>query len=165
MAGHGLGVFELKGIVVEVFTHGTVAFALGFYVRIILIHTLVEGILLLIAQTGGFRFQGVEADFGMHLLVIVVREAEHRVGEMQAIALFVAAYFAKFSYIAVGHITHPGILLEKLVAVLDYHQLVPAQQALLLELDSGAYAEIVAYGHLVGAAQHYRFILPIGFVG
>ena len=52
-----------------------------------------------------------------------------------------------------------------MVAVLDYHQFVSAQQPFLLELDRGAYAEVVAYCHLVGAAEDYGLILPVSLVG
>ena len=106
MAGDGLGVFELQGVVVRVFAHGIVALALGADIGIIRIHPSVESVLLLCAEAGGLGLQGVETDLGVHLLVIVVRKAENRIGEMQAVALLVAAYPAQLGNISVGNIAH-----------------------------------------------------------
>ena len=54
MAGYGICIFELEGIVVLVFPHSFVSLLLGRDVGIVLIDTLIEHIGLLIGEGGTF---------------------------------------------------------------------------------------------------------------
>ena len=84
---------------------------------------------------------------------------------MQAVALFEGRYVQKLDYVAVGYEIQAFAVAFELVAVLDRHQLVVADEAFLLELDGAAYAGIVAVGPFVRTAEDHGVILPVAGKG
>ena len=74
MAGDGVGVLELEGVVVRILTNGLVALFLGRDVGVVRVHTVIKLVLLLVTQGCGLGLKGVQTDFRDDLGVIVVRE-------------------------------------------------------------------------------------------
>ena len=80
---------------------------------------------------------------------------------MQSVTLLVPGDAHQLGDVSVGYIIQPRDILHELIAVLDYHQPVPLDQGLLLELDHPPYPGVVAVGPLVGPAQHYCPVLAV----
>ena len=68
---------------------------------------------------------------------------------METVSVLIITDANKACDVPVGDVFRAFQVFAELVAVLDYHQLVPADQLLLTELDLGADAGIIAVGPLV----------------
>ena len=165
VAGDGHRVFELQGVEERVFPHGVVALFLGGEVRVIGADALIQGIGLLVGKRRGLGIQGVQEDLRDDLLVLIVRKCEPRVGEMEAVALLVTADLDQFADIAVGNVVRSFQLVGKVVAVLDDHEFVLADEALLAELHLRADTRVVAVRPLVGSAKDHRFVFAVTAIG
>ena len=161
MAGDRIGILELEGVEERIFPDGVVALLLGADVGIVRIDTLVQGVRLLVSQGCRFRFQRVQQDFRNDFLVLIVGEREPRIGEMKPVPVLVMADADELADIAVGNVIRPLQFLGKMVAVLDDHQLVVPDQALLPELDLRPDAGVVAVRALVGPAQDDGLVLAV----
>ena len=161
MAGDGIGVLQLQGIEIRVLADRLVAPLLGLYVRIVLVHSDVQGVLLLVCEGGGFRLEGVQADLRRDLGIVVIRENEPRIGEVEPVPVLEVLYRQQFGHIAVGYVVYPRDIPDELVAVLDYHKFLSPDHPLLIVEDLRPDAGIVAVGPLVRTAQDYRVVLGI----
>ena len=165
MPGYGIGIFELQGIIILILTDRLISLLLGRYVCIVLIHTLIQHVRLFIGQRRTLRLKSVQDHLGHDLLVVIIREGYAGLGEMKPVAFLIVGDLHQLGDVTVGDIVHPFYVLNKLIAVLDDHQLVVADQFLLLELHCRADSEIILDRTPVGTAQDHCFILSITGIG
>ena len=161
MAGYGIGIFELEGIVERVRLDRVISLLLGGETLIILHDSLIQSILLLPGQRCRLRIQSIETDLRLNLQIIVVRETKSRIREMQAEPFLIMSDSDKFCNVAIGNVVELFGPLSEMIAVLDHHKPVPPHEPLLLVLDRSPYAGIVPVGPLVGPAEDDGLIFPV----
>ena len=101
VAGDGVGVFYLQGVVVGVLAHGFEALALGGQVGVVGEDGLVEAALLLVGEGWALALERGEHHAALHFFV-VVGEIKRGVGEAEAILLVLVAEMSDFGHVAVG---------------------------------------------------------------
>ena len=161
MAGYSIGVLQLQRIEIGVFPDGIVAFLLGLYVSIILIHSIIEHVLLVISQRSRLGIQGVQADLGLDLGVVIVWKTQPGIGEMKPVPFFIILDGHQLCHVSVGDVVHGLGITDELVAILHYHQFLAAHELFLVVEDLGTYSCIIPVGPLVGPAQDDRIIFRI----
>ena len=126
---------------------------------------------LLNRRSPSSRVERIQQQGDIHLQVVVVGEGEHGVLKPEAVEFALTSNPAYDRNVTVGNeggYVRIGVrvvigheLLGPVVVVLDYHHAVPAVEFVLAVQDSGAYAVVVDYGPLVGAAQYHGLVYAV----
>ena len=74
MAGDGIGIFQLEGLLIFIFTHRLIPLLFGRDMGIILIHSLIEHIRLFVCEGGAFGVQSIQDHLRHNLLIVIIRE-------------------------------------------------------------------------------------------
>ena len=143
MAGHSIRILQLQGIVVLVLPYSLIPLLLCSNMGIVFIHTLIQSIRLLVSQGSAFRLKGIKNHLRNYLLIIIVREGDACLSEMQTVTFLKLRYLLKLCDVTVGYIIHILDTVKELVAVLYDHQLVIPDESFLLELHCRTYAQII----------------------
>ena len=102
MAGDGIGILDLQGIVVGVLAQTLHAVAFVCQFGIVLPDGREECLLLLPRQGWCLALQGIEQYGQLHLLVVVVGELDYGIGKAEAIERTLVAYAPHHRHVAVG---------------------------------------------------------------
>ena len=103
MAGHGVGVFYLKSVVVGVFLQLLVAFGLGGHIGIIEHNLLEELLILVVRECWRFGRERVGHCRDLQLVVVVVGESKPKVDEVESVQVAAVAHALYQGTVAVGY--------------------------------------------------------------
>ena len=173
VAGDGIAVFHLQGIVVGVAPQGLETVGFHGQVGIILHHIVVELLLQFTGQGRRLGGEGGEQGGGRQLQVVVVGQLDGDFGEAEAVKLVHAAHALHHAEVAIGQERHrrrrPGLAVHMLfpvfhiqpeVVVLHNHQPVATTQLLLAVEHLVADALVVDVGTLVRTGDDHRLVEP-----
>ena len=161
MAGDGIGILGLQGIVVGVGLQPLDAFGLRGDIGIVLQHGVEEAVGLLAGQGRCIATEGVQQEADLLLAVVVVGKSEGDVGKAEPIQLARAAHSAHDGHLAVGDEVRAFVLLRPIVIVLGHHQDVARLQLFFPPKDALADALVVDVGTLVAAADDDGLVHPV----
>ena len=174
MAGHGVGILQLEGVVVRVLPQLLEPLAPGGDVGIVEQHLLVKAMALLGGERGRNGRKRIEQHAALQFVVVVIGEAERGIGKMETVLLVDVADAHHLGRIAVGDkVERQPLALGQLarrpfrpvVIVLDGHDQIATGELFLAVEDTGADAVVVDVGPLVGPRNDdgvRRAILAIG---
>ena len=167
MAGDGIGILYLKGIEMVVFAHCFHLFCLGIDVEIVVVDSGKELLLLLVGQRRRLRGEAVGDDGERRLVVVVVGETQHDIGEMQSIQFAVIPHTMHYSDITIRQECRDSVyrlivlytlgylLFCPMVAVLHNHEPIARLQLLLTTENHIPYALIIYVCTLVGPCDDH----------
>ena len=158
VAGDGVGVLHLQGIVEPVLLEFLHALRLEAYVVVVGQHAFVELCLLFACQCGSLARQRVQQHGGGEFAVVVVGHRHGHFGKSEAVELLLPPDALHHGTVAIGY-KGRGFLLPPVVVVLHNHEHIAVRQLLLAVEYCVAYALVVDVRTFVRAGDDDGVVL------